>query len=314
MEMRKTAFVWWTGLSLLLGLAAIGFWSGSSGTAFAQQPSDTIVTFPDRGLEAVIRNTIGKPTGPIYMSDLAALTSLRTIRTQIYDLTGLEHCTSLLGLYLNGNKISDISPLAGLTKLEVLDLSFNRMISDISPLAGLTNIRYLTLSNNKISDISPLAGLFNLKEVKLSRNSINDISPLAGLDSLENLDLSDNKISNISPLAGLTNLKEVKLSRNSISDISPMLSPKWLSRRYHVDLSVNPLSTASRRFGILLLQQTGVSVTSHYPWAFPDWSFIPGSLIAWAGVGFTAICYLTASRRRKWLRPAALVVGVLGAF
>ncbi len=92
-----------------------------------------------------------------------------------------------------------------------------------------------------------------------------------------------------------------------------MLSPKWLSRRYPVNLSGNPLSTASQRFGILLLQQTGVSVTTSYPWAFPDWSFIPGSLIAWAGVGFAAICYLTASRRRKWLRLAALVIGVTGA-
>src|ERR671932_743420 len=51
-----------------------------------------------------------------------------------------------LSLY-NNNQISDIKPLAFLTKLTRLELYTNQ-IRDIKPLASLTNLRYLTLYNN----------------------------------------------------------------------------------------------------------------------------------------------------------------------
>jgi Leucine-rich repeat (LRR) protein len=46
-----------------------------------------------------------------------------------------------------------ISPLACLTKLEFLCLSFNE-IRDISPLANLTELKRLILTDNPISDFS----------------------------------------------------------------------------------------------------------------------------------------------------------------
>ena len=72
--------------------------------------------------------------------------------------------TSLKELYLRGNGISDISPLAGLTGLNRLSLEHND-ISDISPLAGLTNLKWLAVNQNEISDFSPLGGL--LENTKL---------------------------------------------------------------------------------------------------------------------------------------------------
>ncbi len=261
--MRKATFIRWIGLSLLLILAAIGFWSVSSGTVFAQPPDEASVTFPDRILEAVIRWAIAKPTGPIYISDVAALTWLAADSSSISDLTGLEY---FIGL-------------------EVLDLKWNYNISDISPLAGLTNLKELDLGGNKISDISPLARLTNLQELDLDKNSISDISPLAGLTNLKELDLFENRISDISPLAGLTNLEELELRDN-------------------------PLSAASLRFGVHLLQKSGVDV---FVWTDPDWLLIAGSFIPLAGAGLAPICYLATRQRRKWLRPAALVMGVMGA-
>ena len=49
---------------------------------------------------------------------------------------------SLTTLSLNGTQISDIKPLAGLTKLTELYLGDNK-ITDIKPLAGLTKLTYL---------------------------------------------------------------------------------------------------------------------------------------------------------------------------
>ena len=83
-------------------------------------------------------------------------------------------------LWLDGNSISDVSPLAGLTGLKHLDLSTNN-ISEISSLAPLTNLTWLRAEQNDISDVSPLGGLTNLKWLGVSQNEISDISPLNGL-------------------------------------------------------------------------------------------------------------------------------------
>ena len=74
-------------------------------------------------------------------------------------------------LDLNNNKITDVTPLAGLTKLESLTLYDNK-IKDLKPLAGLKKLRSLALSNNKITDVTPLAGLKKLTALDLSHNPI----------------------------------------------------------------------------------------------------------------------------------------------
>ena len=48
----------------------------------------------------------------------------------------------------------------------------NNQISDIKPLESLTNLTWLFLDNNQISDIKPLESLTNLKEIYLSGNPI----------------------------------------------------------------------------------------------------------------------------------------------
>ena len=83
-------------------------------------------------------------------------------------------------LYIAGEKVSDISPLAGLTGLTRLGLEHND-ISDISSLAGLTNLKWLRLDQNDISDVSPLARLTNLTWLAVDRNNISDLSPLDGI-------------------------------------------------------------------------------------------------------------------------------------
>ncbi|WP_258115536.1 MucBP domain-containing protein [Levilactobacillus yiduensis] len=83
-----------------------------------------------------------------------------------FSLKGLEYAVNLKRIHFSAAQntstmvfgdIVDISPLAGLRKLEYVDLSGNR-ISDITPLAGLTNIKELSLAYNGITDFSVLAG------------------------------------------------------------------------------------------------------------------------------------------------------------
>lgn len=132
------------------------------------------VHIPDPNLEKVIRWNLKKPEGPITTQDLASITTLKASNDYhgsrpIYNLSGLEHCTSLDTLYLGRHKIKDITPLGGLTELTFLDLNDNQ-IEDIKPLAALTRLRWLGLWRNQISDISPLIALKAMRNLSLGEN------------------------------------------------------------------------------------------------------------------------------------------------
>ncbi|MCX8093268.1 MAG: protein phosphatase 1 regulatory subunit 42 [Candidatus Goldbacteria bacterium] len=118
-------------------------------------PCSGVINFPDSNLENIIRQAIGKPSGDIYASDLAGLTSLDASSSNITNITGLQCCTNLQSLDLSYNNISDINALSGLSNLQSLYLSSNN-ISDINALSGLTNLQWLNLSSNYISDITAL--------------------------------------------------------------------------------------------------------------------------------------------------------------
>ncbi|MCH4057938.1 MAG: MucBP domain-containing protein [Lactobacillaceae bacterium] len=85
--------------------------------------------------------------------------------TTSFSLEGLQYATNLTELMLQSQvdtayygDITDVSPLAGLTKLTNLQLSGNR-ITDVTPLAGLTNLTQLGLAFNHIGDFSSLSSL-----------------------------------------------------------------------------------------------------------------------------------------------------------
>ncbi|MFP4122225.1 leucine-rich repeat domain-containing protein [Coleofasciculus sp.] len=136
-----------------------------------------------------------------------------------------ENLSSRTELFLYDNKITDVSPLSGLTNLTVLYLHYNQ-ITDVSALSGLTNLRRLNLSSNQITDISPLSGLTNLTGLDLSSNKIIDITPLSGLTNLRRLGLIQNQITDVRSLSGLTNLTLLDLRDNPIpQQTCPVSSP-----------------------------------------------------------------------------------------
>ncbi len=182
----------------------------------------TPVTIPDPGLEAAVREMLGKPTGQLYQEELAAMTGLLNASNRgISDIEGIQWCTSLGNININGNAITSISQLSGLTGLRALSASGNT-IADISALSGLTSLTDLNLYGNSISDASPLAGLTGLSVLYLDYNAIVDVTPLAGLTSLSHLGLKGNLIVDISPLLGLAStLDTFNVFRNSLDITCP---------------------------------------------------------------------------------------------
>lgn len=82
-----------------------------------------------------------------------------------FSLVGLEHAVNLETLMLTNTlnvapgaffgDIEDVTPLANLQQLTVLDLQHNR-IKDVTPLANLKHLKQLALAYNAIQDFSPL--------------------------------------------------------------------------------------------------------------------------------------------------------------
>jgi Leucine-rich repeat (LRR) protein len=94
------------------------------------------------------------------------------------------------------NKIETTLPLAELTKITRLYLSYNK-INDISGLSQMAQLYWLKSYNNNIHDISPLAGLINLTEIDLVHNQITDLLPLlsnGGLGGGDGLGVFDNPL------------------------------------------------------------------------------------------------------------------------
>ncbi len=213
-----------------------------------------VVTFADPNLEAKIRETISKPTGDIYESDLTVVTDMR-IMDPVSSLSGLEYCVNLENLDILSGSISDLSPLAQLSSMTGL-LILDNAVSDISFLSSLTGLTVLGLEGNQIDDISPLAELTSLVALGLARNQISDISTVANLTNLTELLLDDNQISDIGAVTNLTNLNDLTLLKNQISDISAVVN---LTNLTHLFVSENQISDISALEALTSLSNLNLS-------------------------------------------------------
>ena len=153
-----------------------------------------------------------------------------------------------------GEPLSDLAPLAGLTALTSLDLSFTR-IADLAPLARLTALTSLNLWNTQIADIAPLAGLTALTSLGLSHTQIADIAPLAGLTALTSLYLGGTQIADIAPLAGLTALTSLDLRDTKIADIAPLAGLGRLSELLVDDPGQSGLGLLRQRADLMIATQ-----------------------------------------------------------
>ena len=159
----------------------------------------------------------------------------------VADVSALAGLTELRVLNLADNAVADLAPLSGLTGLRVLDLSSNA-VADVGPLAGLTGLERLDLSGNRIADVSALSGLTRLEVLLLDGNGVADVLPLWSLQGLVHLGLSDNRIDEVGLLAELRSLKRLDLGGNRVSDVSPLGD---LSELVWLRLPGNPVSDAA---------------------------------------------------------------------
>ena len=270
-----------------------------------------LVHIPDPILRAAIAEALGKsPNAPITVQEMERLRELDVRDNRdIHDLTGLQFATNLGELILGhwggrGNQVSDLSPIAGLTRLRLLflhnnpisdisllkDLNLTRLVlngtlvSDLSPVRSLTKLTELVLDDTLVTDLSPVAGLINLEWIAFSDGAgkISDISPLAGLINLRRINTWGNPISDLSPLAGLTKLERVDICGGHLSDLTPLAKLPNLEELY---LAGNGISNVSSLTGL-----TGVNRLSLADNDISDISPIAGlTQLKWLNLSENAI-------------------------
>ena len=144
---------------------------------------------------------------------LTTLVDLRIAENPLTDISALSELTELrvLRMHRHGDFIGGQNPRSVMGATGVL---FTNAVTDISPLAKLTKLVDLNIHTQDISDLTPLSELVSLIELRLAGNSFTDLSPLRGVTTLEYLELTGNDITDITPLSGLTNLIALDLRFN----------------------------------------------------------------------------------------------------
>lgn len=185
------------------------------------------VDFHHKGLEAEIRRKLEKPEGAIAKSELAKVKSVNLAKGEALDY--LDPCvfpylTGVKDLFLGPGKLSDISALSKMTRLESLRATANQ-VSDISVLGNMKQLDRLDLANTLVSDITVIGGLKNLTELQLDGSKVTDIGALANHPKLERLTLNRTGVKDVRALKTVPTLKSVNVSGSAVTE------PESIARR-----------------------------------------------------------------------------------
>jgi formylglycine-generating enzyme required for sulfatase activity len=196
------------------------------------------VSIPDPGLNASIREALGKPGGPLTTADMLTLTTLNARARNVSSIVGLETAHNLVSLDLQFNHLSNVSLLSALTNLGTLDLSGNSLTNFSLP-NGLTNLLSLTIEAAGLTNLTLPAGLTRLNNLDLENNSLTSFNQLSNLTGLIALDLGFNAFTNFSVPGVLTNLSSFYFAGNPLTSVTVL---PGLSAMTELNLSQNLLT------------------------------------------------------------------------
>tara|TARA_S200000501_G_scaffold363795_1_gene395130 strand:+ start:795 stop:1868 length:1074 start_codon:yes stop_codon:yes gene_type:complete len=177
---------------------------------------------------------------------LSNLVRLRIAENPLTDISALSDLTELrvLRMHRHGDFIGGQNPRSHRGATGIL---LTNAVTDISPLANLTKLVDLNIHTQDISDLAPLSGLTALLELRLAANSFTDLSPLRVLTSLQFLELTGNDITDITPLSGLTNLEALDLRFNpDLTDIQALFENPGIGAGDIVELRHTNVSCADQ--------------------------------------------------------------------
>ncbi len=141
---------------------------------------------------------------------------------------GIDLFYSIHFAFLTDKPVLDVSNLGQLEGLKHLELD-SCGLSHISPLAKLTRLEVLSLNNNTIFDLRPLRNSRSLHDLSASGTQISEIAILASLPRLRSLDVSDTLVTDLTPLQKSSTLVTLDVSRTRVKSLLPLRSIKTLT-------------------------------------------------------------------------------------
>lgn len=174
----------------------------------------------DPALEAVIRDKLDIPEGPISGEAALSITQLFAFAgSPVHTLAGIECFSNLVYLHVGPSDISDVTPAAAIVGLGSLGLPGSQ-VTDLGPLVNLPKLSELDLSDAAIVDIGPLAEIPTLWRIYLSSTAVTDFSPLTGLPTLTEVLAGDTDPDDLTVFTTLPELRHLRLSSCGLTDVS----------------------------------------------------------------------------------------------
>lgn len=177
------------------------------------------------------------------LDDLPVSPSIKALvlyATGLVSLAGIaDKFPALRVLNIDDTKVTNLAPLAALTKLEYLGAARNKLTS----LRGVPrSVTVIHAGENELESLADVAALTKLEELDLADNAIAKLAGLRKLRALKKLSLSANPITRLENLEHLDALRELVIDGDAIASVAPATG-RWLAARdkaflFHADPAV----------------------------------------------------------------------------
>lgn len=167
---------------------------------------------------------------PDSISNLKNLERLRACQNKLKELPAGLNLSSLTVLYLDGNKLTNLSTIAyavNLSNLTTLSFKDNQVSNLLLDFTSISKLKVLNASNNKITELDDsIDELSELENLDLGKNKLTALPKTIGnLATLTHLDISNNPLKSIpDEIASLP-----KLQKLIISEDQKKLLPKGIN-------------------------------------------------------------------------------------
>lgn len=203
--------------------------------------------FSDPAMELAVREYLDFPADDtLFTNDLWGIREF-TIPDTVTSYEDLALIPYLTSLTISGHTMDNLDHLAGMTKLEKLDLSGSRFPAEsLAILETLPSLTDLTLTDCGLSTIAALENVMALARLDLSENTIRNLEPISKTISLRELYLGHNAVVSLEALSGLSLLEKLDVSYNSLTSLAPLntcLKLNWLEASNNAITSVEGLET-----------------------------------------------------------------------
>jgi len=188
---------------------------------------------------------------------------LRTFPNDLRELTNLKE------LHMWNNSLGHFPNVSKLTKLEVLDLSGNKISVMSAVLADLVRLTTLNLSHNTLRAMDPSVGrLANLTKLNLSNNNLSHLTPAVGkLQSLKLLMLQENELQELpQEITAIASLEMLFVQNNSLQKL-----PDGFDNLKHIEkINLNSNKLQQLPASLARLQVEGIVTVQDNPFLKRD--------------------------------------------